>query len=308
MNIHSATMPNVLSVNAGAMDGRRRPGRRGSRIAGIIQERERDRAREMQLRQAENERVQGLRDNIMRLMSPAEDNENLNDDEMNEELLQDREAQREADEAQRQAKLALLEKRLEQTIKQIAESRLMRQELAAEREMKRQKAIIEEATQIREERPSFNNILPEDEEAEEERQVRESIRDLTNIAATQDNITNLRQTRAALASEAGQLRRAMTNDNSNYTKVGRIEGSAVRDVIVSEQSGFSDANDFRIRHLARLNIGISRLDAAIEFAISRLYGDSVRLQDSQQSGYRQDADDEENQDNRDEETGFDVVL
>jgi hypothetical protein len=256
----------------------------------------------MQIREAENGRIADLRKAIYSLINHVENVDDEYGEDITEERRQALEAERQANENDRQLLLAKLEIRLKQTIDQIAESRRMREELANEREMLRQKAIIQDITQIREERPNYSRLLEEDEEEAEERQEREKIRGMTQIAATRDNISSLRQTRAALASEAGQLSRAMASGNSNYTKAS-TEGAS------SQQSGFG-GSDFRNRQLGRLNQGISRIDAAVNFAISDMYRESARMQDDQLTVYRQpeEEEDREEQENQENSAGVDVIL
>jgi hypothetical protein len=214
-----------------------------------MQERLQERQREMQIREAEDERIRNLQERIRET-----NNSDISSD----------------------ARFMIVSG-LTDRIQQIYERRAEREVLAAEREMMRQQAIIEETTQ-KQEVPEQNYDDPE--EAEEARE-RSNIRGMIMFAASQDTINTLRQTRATLSEEAGHIRRAIKHENSNYIKVG----SDTRDVIVSAQSGTGNPNDFRNQHLSRLNRGIAGTTAAINIAVAAAYRENSRPQESQASEY-----------------------
>ena len=274
---------NMIANAAGAggnMDGLRRSGGRNARRANIIQDRVIEQQRELQIREKENERITALRERMHKIGGNME---------MDFEI--------------RRLKISSLS---DQILK-IYENRTRREEVAAEREMMRQKAVIEETTSFREDSPEQDEIGRDPEKAEELAQ-RENIRGLTRIAVSMDTIHTLRQTRASMASEAGQLRRDMESENSNYVKIGIVAAdSTVVDIIKSEQSGFGNPSDFRNRQLNRLNHGISRLDAAINSAVSSMYRESSRMQESELA-HHNERDEEYRENETDGVYGVDLLL
>ncbi|MCL2852289.1 MAG: hypothetical protein FWE20_04535 [Defluviitaleaceae bacterium] len=271
MNITPANIiANANNAHAQASEGQRRSGGRISRRDSIVQERIQERRREMQLRAREDKQIRDLQERMQKIKSSDMDFD------------------------LRMSKVSSLVDR----INQIHENRAERESIAVEREMHRQKALIDENSRVREEQAEQDTIHKDREEAEEERE-RSAILSLTQIAVNQNNISVLRQTRAALAEEAGHVRRAIENDNSNYVKVGS-EG------IFSVQSGYSDPHDFRNRHLSKLNLGIARTDAAINSAVISMYRESAKLQESQLTQYRQQPEEDDGDD--DENTGFNIEL
>jgi hypothetical protein len=251
---------NMANPSAMAMGGRRRTGSRDARRANIVQERLEEQRREMQIRQSEDERIRELQERIRRTM---------NDDELNSDIRH------------------MLVTGLTHRIQQIHELRAQRETLTAEREMMRQQALIEDTAQIRE--PPEKEY--ETEEEAEEAQERANIRGLTRVAATQDTITTLRRTRAALASEAGIIRRAISSENSNQV----VFGTAPDGVIYNVQTGTGNPYDFRNQQVSRLNQGIARTDAAIKSAIATMYRENAQVQNSQLAEYRERAEQDDEQ-------------
>jgi len=198
----------------------------------LMQLRMQERKREMQLREKEDERIRAL----------------------SEKMADVRGSDMELD-----LKQHVLES-LTNQINQIYENREQREQMAAEQEMMRKKAVLEEATQMR------DVPMPEEEG---------NIQGLTRIAVAQDRLSELQQTRASLTEQAGHLERAIHSENSNYTLVG---GGAGVDTIIAGQRG-AGQNDFRNQELAKLNLGIARTNAAINQAIASMYRDSAKLQE-----------------------------
>ena len=226
-----------------ALEGRRASGR-SSRRESIAQERIQERRREMQIRKREDEQIKALQKRIQKIKSSDIDFE------------------------LRMSMISSLTDRIDQ----IYENREEREVLAAEREMQRQKALLEEHTRAREEQAEQNNLHKDPEEAEEARE-RAVILSLSNIAISQDKLNTLKQTRATMAREAVHLRRAIQFDNA--------EGQS---------------HEFRNQHLSKLNLGIVRTDAAIKFTISSMYRESAKLQESQLVQYRQQPEEKDDDD------------
>jgi len=221
----------------------RRPSSRNGLQTDLMQLRLQEKRREMQLQEKENERIKLLTERMSEVKNSDMD-WNL-----------------------RQSVLESLTSQ----INQIYENRAEREVMAAEREMLRQKAVLEETTQMQE-RPTNANEYQDPQEAEEAGE-RDMMKGLVRLSVTQDRITTLRQTRAKLAEEAGHISRAIHSENSNYTLIG----SGAGEVIIGGQSGLGP-NDYRNQQLAKLNLGIARTDAAINQAISSMYRDSARWQ------------------------------
>ncbi|MDR2183602.1 MAG: hypothetical protein LBE55_05460 [Clostridiales bacterium] len=237
----------------------RRPGARGGPQTDLMQLRLQERQREMQMRERENERIK---------------------------LLTERMAEVKNSDMELNLRQSVLES-LANQINQIYQNREKREAMAAEREMMRQKAVLEEKTQMRDE--AANNVN-EAQDPQEARQAgeRDMMKGLVRLAVTQDRISTLRQTRAALTQEAGHISRAIHSENSNYTLVGTGGG----EVIIGGQSGVGNPNDYRNTQLAKLNLGIARTDAAINQAVSSMYREGAKAQEGWLAEYQQKADEE----------------
>jgi len=263
-------MNSVLGSTSNAMISRQRPMSRSARRDQLIQDRLAERQREMQKQKKEKERI----NNIKARMSDIMADEDLSRDIQRHKITS-----------------------LTGQIAQIYESREHRQALAAEREASRQHEVLSELMQP-EERPQ-NNLLYKiqcPDEAEEEEQ-NNKIANVTRFAAARDSITLKARTRAVLAAEAGQLRRALESPNSNTVKVGII-GSERKiqpdaGIIISSHTGFG-GNDFRNTHYANLKRGIAGLDIAINSTISNIYRDSMKTQEEHISKQDDDKESETN--------------
>jgi len=227
---------------------------RGTLRERITQQRLQDRAREMRIREREDERIAAIHEE-MALIKVSGD--------MSFELIK--------------SKLSALTNR----INNIHEARADRELINAEREMQRTKKLLEESSSSSTERKDKNDSHKTQEEIEEKKE-REAIADLSHIAATKDRISTLRQTRANLKREAGQVQRAVESENSNYVKIGVIPGLLNSDegLVIAAGSGFANPNDFRNRHLNKLNLGIVNTTAAINHSIARLYRQSTAIQEA----------------------------
>ncbi|MCL2016112.1 MAG: hypothetical protein FWG68_07710 [Defluviitaleaceae bacterium] len=182
---------------------------------------------------------------------------------------------------------------LEGQINEIRNARAKREELQAERELERQQMLIEEMTRAAE-IPEQQEEEPKDEEEAEEMRQRNTVRSLTIISSAMDRVSTLRQSLTRQQSEAGQLSRAMSSENSNYTKIGYIyRAQGLSEIIPSEQAGFG-GTDFRNQQLERLNQGTSRTNVAIQSAISTIYRESQQTQESQLAANRQEEQEEQN--------------
>ena len=240
-------MIQIQTNNIAVFGTQRRPGSRNALQTELMQLRLQEKRREMQLREKENERIKLLSERMAEVKNNSDMDWNL-----------------------RQSVIESLTNQ----INKIYENRAEREVAAAEREMLRQKAVLEEATQIRDRRPGDANEDKEPQEAREA-QERDMMKGLVSLSVQQDRISTLRQTRAALAEEAGHISRAIHSENSNYTLIGSGGG----EVIIGRQSGFGNLGDYRNQQLAKLNLGIARTDAAILQAVSSMYRDSVRMQE-----------------------------
>ena len=304
-----------IGANALVINGNRRMGARNSRIAQIMQDRLREREREMQIQERENEMIKEL-------------NERINETKLNTDL--DRDTRQ------------LVIQGYVDRITRIHEGRAEREALAAEREIMRQQAVIEETSRTGEVPNQEHDTKEEAEEAKE----RASIKGLTRLAVAQHTINTLQRTRASLSSEAGQIRRAIESDNSSQVKIGivgsdnllasgttesaapgsaglGITGSSLaaasqaatstmaasdietaaksaaqsnsatgleRGMVINIRTGY--ANDFRNRELANLNKSIARTEGAINAAIAGMYKDNQQLQENQLEEYRQLSDED----------------
>jgi len=234
----------IQANNSMVFGAQRRPGSRNRLQTDLMQLRLQEKKREMQLQEKENERIKLLTERMAEAKNNTDMDWNL-----------------------RQIVLESLTNQ----INQIHENRAEREVLAAEREMMRQKAVLEETTQMQE-RPANENEDLDPQEAKEAAE-RDMMKGLVRLSVAQDRIATLRQTRAALAEEAGHISRAIHSENSNYTLIG----SGGNEVIIGGQTGLG-ADDYRNQQLARLNMGIARTDAAINQAISSMYRDGARWQ------------------------------
>ena len=225
-----------------ALEGRRAGGR-SSRRDNIVQERIQEKRREMQIRAREDEQIKALQKRMQKIKNSDMDFES------------------------RMLMLSSLADRIEQ----IHENRAEREVLAAEREMQRQKALLEEHARA-EERAEQDDLHKDPEEAEEAKE-RSLVLSLSNIAVSKDNLSALKQTRAAMAGEAGHLRRAIEFDRTS-----------------------GNSHEFRNQQLKRLTLGIARTDAAIQFTISSMYRESAKLQESQLAQYRQQPEEKDDDD------------
>ena len=248
---------NIVSLS----NASRRPGNRNAFRADLMQMRLQEKRREMQIREKENERIKLLTER----MTEARNNFDM-------------------DPRLRQSILDSLSRQIDQIYK----NRTEREAMAAEREMMRQKAVLEEATRVRDERPDNADEDKDPQEAKEAGQ-RDMMKGLVRLDAAQKRISTLRQTHAGLAVEAGHLHRAIHSENSNYTLIGSGHGA---ETVVGGQSGMGNLGDYRNQQLAKLNLGIARTDAAINQTISSMYRESARAQEGWLAEQRQSSEEE----------------
>ena len=240
---------NVLAnAGLGAADGRRRSARRNN----IIADRTMERRREMKMQERENERIRNLHDKI----SSIKNNSNLSIDNRTQMI-----------------------RGITDQIASIYERRAEREEQAAEREMMRQKILIEELTS-KMEMPEKEYDDPE--EAEKARHYFK-LYGAVNFASSKNTLQTLKQTRAALASESGHLRRAIKNPNSAQINIGIIPASDLlsdgKGIFIDIRLGTGTPDDFRNTHKRRLNDSIASLDGAIAAAIGSMYRESLTSND-----------------------------
>jgi len=252
-------------VDGGAMrslNGTQSRGGRNSQRENIIQARQQEQQRELELRQKEDERIAVIKDRMA-------------------EVSGDRELTLQM----RTAEIDLLTHR----IKQIHQARTDRETARAELEAIRNQVLIEEATAPENRRNEDDETYENREEAEEARN-RVQIDGLTRIAVGMDNLSVLRQTRASLVSELGHLERAMDSPNSNTIKIGIVAHTDVLEagqgVFISQHFG-RGVDDFRNHHASRLNKAIGRTNVAINMAVADMYRESARLQENQLGDYHE---------------------
>lgn len=242
----------------------------GGRLAAlrqrIMEQRMNDQRREMQIRERENQIINDLHERITLIKESDDSGE---------------------------AKRAMISGIIDR-IAQIHENRAERELLAVEREMQRQKTLLEEIANATEEEHNQNapDRTKDPEEAEKERE-RQFTVGMTRIAVGKDNIRNLKRTRAALEGRAGHLRRAIGSPNSNSVKTGSYPYQNSVEVIISVRSGHGD--DFRNHELARFNEGIARTSAAIDTKLGRLFRQTADMQrrDPAARPWHTDKDDED---------------
>jgi len=273
----NASNPLINQNNPLAPNANRRTNRNSVRDS-IIQSRLNEQQTEQKIREREDERI-------------AEINDRMNG--LRNRLLGEEDGDR---------KKALQSKidSLTGQINEIRNARTKREELQAERELERQQMLIEEMTRAAE-IPEKEEEEPQDEEEAEDARQRNTIKSLTHISVAMDRVATLRQSLTSLKSEAGQLNRAMSSENSNYTQIGYWH-RGTQDVIEipTEQAGFG-GDDFRNRQLGKLNEGISRTNVAIQSAVSAIYRESQQMQDEQLGVNRRDEQNEYDREDSNEE-------
>jgi len=232
-----------------------------------VQERVQEKKREMQIRAREYEQIGMLQERIQKV-----NNSDMEDD----------------------VKKVMVES-LTDRIKRIFDNRAERELMAAEREMQRQKELLEEGTQVRENLPEQNAVHSDPQEEEEARE-RETVISLTQIAVGKDKLNVLRQTRAALSRSSVQIRQAMESENSNYV----MRGTGPDGVLLAEsiQDGYGDPTDYRNQQLNKLTTGIARTNAAVLHTVTGIYNEAAKLQESQLPKYRRQHEDDEDADER----------
>ena len=245
-----------------SLNGTQSRGGRNSQRENIIQARQREQQRELELRQKEDERISVIKDRIA-------------------EVSGDRELTMQM----RTVEIDLLTHR----IKQIHQARTDRETARAELEAMRNQVLIEEATTPENRRKEDDEAYETREEAEEARN-RTQMDGLTRIAVGMDSLSILRQTRASLVSELGHLERAMDSPNSNTVKIGIISNADVlgagQGVFISQHFG-RGGDDFINHQASRLNQAIGRTNVAINMAVADMYRESARLQENQLGDYRE---------------------
>ncbi|MCL2754016.1 MAG: hypothetical protein FWE44_07710 [Defluviitaleaceae bacterium] len=163
-----------------------------------------------------------------------------------------------------------------QQISDIMNGRAEREKALMELEATLKKAVIEDATTPDERRTNEDEQHKTKEEAEESKR-QNNIKNLTSIAIQKDSISQLSRTRAVLSSKASQLNQALSSENRNYVKIGFAPSA---DITVHVQTGFGN-DDWENNQLTKLNRGIAGINAAKQMAISNMYQESSKLQESQ---------------------------
>ena len=241
------------TVAARTLGGHRQAGNKTGLRDRIMQERLQDRKRELRLREREDERINALHEKMAKINSCEDTSFDL-----------------------KKLKLSGIAER----INRIYEARAEREVFAAEREMMRTKALLEESARAAEEQPNRNESQKDPEEIEEAGQ-RDSIAGLSRIAAKKDRLSTLSHTRAVLVRDTGYIQRALEHENSNKVKIGVIPGGAGGDEwVLSVQSGRGNPNDFRNRQLNKLQPGIINTTAAIHHTIASMYKESSKMQEN----------------------------
>ncbi|MCL2616463.1 MAG: hypothetical protein FWD96_02310 [Defluviitaleaceae bacterium] len=276
--------PNTGNINPMVLQSRKdsqRSAGRHSRRDSIMQERLQEKRREMQIRAQEDEHIKAIKEKMQQI--------------------------RDSDSSigTKMDKLDMLTNK----IVNIHENRADRELMAAEREMARTKALLEETAQEREREVSEQHKDPEEAKKQQER---EALTGLTRLAVSQDRLSALKQNRAMLTREAGQIRRAIESPNSNYMKVGlNPDATAIAEgygIIINTQFGRGNPQDFRNQHLSKLTLGIARTTAAINTTIAGMYRESSKLQESQLKHYMQHAEEAEAQEQEREEADAEYVT
>ncbi|MCL2199896.1 MAG: hypothetical protein FWB80_13340 [Defluviitaleaceae bacterium] len=249
-----------------------------SRRRDVMQERAAEQEREMRLREMENERIANLLEQID--ITRANENE-LSDDVVN-----------------------LTISMLNEQINQIHMNRSEREMMAIEREMLRQQSEMEERMREREraaEQRAENQAQNKTQEELERAQERSQIKGMTSIGATLDNISTLSRTRAQLSAAATRLEGEADFDMhrqriANQEIRSFVSQSNIRDIEIMRETGasirpmqighlFSNnplaPDTFRGRHLANLNVGVARTNAAISSQVSAMYREGQRMQEQQ---------------------------
>ena len=167
----------------------------------------------------------------------------------------------------------------------IYENRAERERIAAENEMIRTKIVLEEMTRVREVQHKNVNLHQDEEEAQQ----RDAAKGLIRVAVARDRVTTLKQSRAALAEREVHARHAVDSPNSSNVFIGRGPGV---ETVISSNSGRGNPNDFRNQELNKLTEGIARTDAAISLAVSSMYRESARAQESWLAEYQNQFKDE----------------
>jgi len=164
---------------------------------------------------------------------------------------------------------------IKQMVEHILQGREQRQEATTELEMMLKQISIEEATTPEERRAVREEEKAESEEEAKERRERDNITSLTRIATRQDNITNLSRVQGQMRVEAGHLSSALSSIGHDRF----LEGQ-----------------------LAKLNRGISAIDAAKTMAISSIYREAASMQENQLLEYRKESEEQRNENKIDETT------
>ena len=259
------------SAMSRVMGGHRQTSRRDM----IIQQRLQDNKREMKIREREDKQLMKIHEKMAQVKNS----------DMNEGL-----------------KWSILDG-LTDKITRIHEKRAERETLAAEREMARTKALLDEIMRPDEdnERSSLIREAQKTPEEAERANQRDMLMGMTRIAVSKDKLSTLKRTRADLAERAGHLERALRNDGKNPAKVGRGGG----EVVISIQHGLG--NDFRGQELGKLREGIARTTAAINITIGSMYRESSRMQEIRHAQDQAKADEHcEDEAREDERTGLDI--
>lgn len=305
---------------------------RGGRRRDFMQERLAAQERERRIREAENQRIQQLNEQInrsdKRIVSLNETIVSLQEENAVEhaELIENLEMQA------RQLRASIFS--MGEQINRIHMTRAEREQSAIERELLRQQHEMEERMRERERIAQENRRENKTEEELEEEVERSKIRNITAMGARMDNINALSRTRASLSAEAARLRgeadfdirrtRIANEQIISHVRQFNMEAALTRKETVADsierglpiptmptgsmEVGFLfsgnplSADTFRGRHLQNLNTGISRLSATINQQVGALYRDSQRMQNEQLRIYRERAavPDENRDDEREE--------
>jgi len=274
-----------------------------------IQERVAEKEREMRLREMENIRIERIHEEMDRVEAS----------DLDEEVIR------------------LTLQSLRNQVSHIHLAREMRQQAAVEREMNRQQAEFDERMRELEERRSeqaeSQNNKPMTEEEIEEAMERETIRSMTLMSTRMDNIRGLSQTRASLAAKATRLENEHAESQTRQElNRAALESRAIQRSVQDSENGvtswatvraaeITSAGNAKLPYnllhgfngtlLEGLNMGISRITAAITAEVSAMYRDSQQLQDeqlrlSQEQPIDSSEDDEDSQESR--YPSFDIVL
>jgi hypothetical protein len=282
----------------------RRTNSQTGRRRDMLQERIEAQEREMRLREMEEQRILKINEDILRIREQEnfmagereleiQELKEKGFDDSHEEIVRLRE---ENEKGARRVHFNVSV--LNEQINQIRMARTEREQAAIERELQRQQQELDERMRERERIANENRVANKNQDELEAEQERSAIKNLTMISARMDKINLLSGTRASMRASVARLRGEADfdlrrQDIANEQILTHVRNYNLQTAGKPMEAGHLfdhnplAADSYKSRHLQKMESGISRLSAFINYQVGAMYRDGQKMQEEQLRVYRE---------------------